>query len=172
MNFVYICFYWRTIQSLSNYSILSPCFFKTYSKQTWISDIKYDRSTKSNLSFEEGADILNLLLFIYFFNVFYVYYIFRFDKATLFPPLLKSILSVSFNIKTCGLEVLLFSEFITIVSILYLYWFNYVVIYVYSNSFIVVHISSPVFGLYLDLDIILAESLFNLITSLLSYKDF
>ena len=41
----------------------------------------------------------------------------RFDKATLFSPLFKSNWSVSLSIKTQGLEVLLFSELIYIVSI-------------------------------------------------------
>ena len=41
-----------------------------------------------------------------------------FDKAIIFSPILKSNLLVSFNIKTYGLDVLLFSEFINIVSIL------------------------------------------------------
>ena len=41
----------------------------------------------------------------------------RFDKAIIFSPLLKSNLSVSLSIKTCGLEVLLFSEFLNIVFI-------------------------------------------------------
>ena len=43
----------------------------------------------------------------------------RFDKAIIFSPIVKSKLLVSFNIKTCGLGVLLFSEFINVVSILY-----------------------------------------------------
>ena len=41
----------------------------------------------------------------------------RFDKAITFLPILKSNLLLS--IKTCRLGVLLFSEFINIVSILY-----------------------------------------------------
>ena len=41
----------------------------------------------------------------------------RFDKAITFSPNLKSNLLVSFNVKTWGLDVLLFSEFINIVSI-------------------------------------------------------
>ena len=41
----------------------------------------------------------------------------RFDKAIIFSPLLKSNLSVKLSIKTCGSEVLLFSEFINIVYI-------------------------------------------------------
>ena len=41
----------------------------------------------------------------------------RFDKVIIFSPIVKSNLLVSFNIKTCGLDVLLFSEFINIVSI-------------------------------------------------------
>ena len=45
----------------------------------------------------------------------------RFDKATLFSPLCKSIFSVRLSIETCGVEVLLFSGFIDIVPILYLY---------------------------------------------------
>ena len=43
----------------------------------------------------------------------------RFDKAIIFSPILKSNLLVSFNIKTCGLDVLLFPKFINIVSIVY-----------------------------------------------------
>ena len=41
----------------------------------------------------------------------------RFDKAIIFSPSLKSNLSDSVGIKTCGSEVLLFSEFINIASI-------------------------------------------------------
>ena len=44
----------------------------------------------------------------------------RFDKAIIFSPRLKSNLSVSFSIKTCVSEVLLFSEFVNIVSIVYM----------------------------------------------------
>ena len=54
-----------------------------------------------------------------------------FDKAMIFSPILQSNLLVSFNIKTCGLDVLLFSEFLNIVSIVYTLWngFNYVIVY-------------------------------------------
>ena len=45
----------------------------------------------------------------------------RFDKEMLFPPLLRSVLSVRLSINTWGLEVLLFSEFMNIVSI-FLYY--------------------------------------------------
>ena len=41
----------------------------------------------------------------------------RFDKAIIFSPLLKSKLSVNVRIKMSGSEVLLFSDFINIVSI-------------------------------------------------------
>ena len=43
----------------------------------------------------------------------------RFDKAITFSPILQPNLLVNFNIKTCGSEVLQFSEFINIVSIFY-----------------------------------------------------
>ena len=43
----------------------------------------------------------------------------RFAKAITFLPMLKSNILVSFNSKTCGLDVLVFSEFIYIVSIFY-----------------------------------------------------
>ena len=43
----------------------------------------------------------------------------RFDKAIMFSPILKSTLLVSFSIKSCGSEFLLFSEVINIVSIVY-----------------------------------------------------
>ena len=43
----------------------------------------------------------------------------RFDKAIIFSPVLKSNLSVSLSSKTCGSEILLFSEIINIVSIVY-----------------------------------------------------
>ena len=36
----------------------------------------------------------------------------RFDSAIIFSPILKSNISGNFNIKTCGLDVLLFSEWI------------------------------------------------------------
>ena len=44
----------------------------------------------------------------------------RFDKATFFSLLCKSILSVRLSIKTFGLEVLQFSQSINLVSMLYL----------------------------------------------------
>ena len=61
----------------------------------------------------------------------------RFDEAIIFSPILKSNLLVSFNIKTCGLDVLLFSEFINIVSIFYMLSdrFDYVVVYFFSDLF-------------------------------------
>ena len=43
----------------------------------------------------------------------------RFGKAIFSSPILKSNLSVSLSIKTRGSEVLLFSEFMNIVFILY-----------------------------------------------------
>ena len=43
----------------------------------------------------------------------------RFDKAIIFSHILKSNLLVNFNIKTCGSDVWLFSEFINIVYIVY-----------------------------------------------------
>ena len=43
----------------------------------------------------------------------------RFDNVILFSALLKFNLSVSLSIKTCGLDVLLFSEFINIVFVFY-----------------------------------------------------
>ena len=52
-----------------------------------------------------------------------------------FLPILKCNLSVSFNIKTCSLGVLLFSEFINIVSILYVDGFDYVIVYFFSDLF-------------------------------------
>ena len=61
----------------------------------------------------------------------------RFDRAIIFSPILKSNLLVSLNIKTHGSEVLLFSEFINIVSIVYtlLNGFDYVVVYFFSDFF-------------------------------------
>ena len=43
----------------------------------------------------------------------------RFFKAILLSPLLQSNLSVNLSIKTCGLEVLIFSELVNIVSVFY-----------------------------------------------------
>ena len=43
----------------------------------------------------------------------------RFDMAITLLSNLKSNLLVSFNVNICGLDVLLFSEFINIVSIFY-----------------------------------------------------
>ena len=53
----------------------------------------------------------------------------RFDKAIIFSPLLKSNLSVKLSIKTCGSEVLLFSEFINIVSIFMIEWLWYYILF-------------------------------------------
>ena len=50
--------------------IFSPCFFKMYSKKSWISVTEYDASGNSNLSFHVGADILNLLLLYELFYIF------------------------------------------------------------------------------------------------------
>ena len=41
----------------------------------------------------------------------------RFDEAIIFSPILKSNLLESFHTKTCGLDNLMFSEFINTVSI-------------------------------------------------------
>ena len=72
----------------------------------------------------------------------------RFDKVIIFSPFLKSNLSMGLSIKMCDSEVLLFSEFINIVSIfnldaillstaplnaISLYWLNYVIVYVFSD---------------------------------------
>ena len=59
----------------------------------------------------------------------------RFDNVILFSALLKFNLSVSLSIKTCGLDVLLFSEFINIVFVFYtlLNRFDYVVVYFFCD---------------------------------------
>ena len=80
-----------------------------------------DLCGNSSLSFHVGADILNLLLLFELFMFFHVLQVLRFHKTMLFSPLRKFILSVRLSIKTCGLEVLMFSEFINMVSILYFY---------------------------------------------------
>ena len=51
----------------------------------------------------------------------------RFYKAIIFSPLCKSNFLASFSIKTCGREVLRFSEFINIVSIV----FNLILLYTF-----------------------------------------
>ena len=48
------------------------CFLLIYPKLSWISDTEYDPSGNSNLSFDGGAEILNLLFFITFLY-FYMY---------------------------------------------------------------------------------------------------
>ena len=58
----------------------------------------------------------------------------RLDKAIFFSPLLQSNFSVSLNITTWGLEVLLFSEFINIVSIFYTCIDLIVIIYFFGDS--------------------------------------
>ena len=97
--------------------MFSPCFFKIYSKYSWIFDTEHDPSGNSNLSFHVGADNLNLLLLYKLFMFFYVQWILRFDKAIIFSPFLIANLSVGLSVTTCGSEVLLFSEFVKIVSI-------------------------------------------------------
>ena len=56
----------------------------------------------------------------------------RFDKTITFSPILKSSLSVSLSTKTFYFEVLLFSEFINIVSIVYIdlimLWYTFLVL--------------------------------------------
>ena len=66
----------------------------------------------------------------------------RFDKAIIFSPILKSNLLVSFNNKTCGLDVWLFYELINIVSILYTLWngFDYVIVYFFRDLFWLIQI--------------------------------
>ena len=61
----------------------------------------------------------------------------RFDKAIIFSPILESNLLVSFNNKTCSLDVLLFYELINIVSIVYTLWngFDYVIVYFFRDLF-------------------------------------
>ena len=61
--------------------------------------------------------LYNFLLLYELFMFFYVLEILRFDKAIFFSPLLQSNLLVSLTIKTRSSEVLLFSEFMNIVSI-------------------------------------------------------
>ena len=55
----------------------------------------------------------------------------RFDKAIMCSPILKSTLLVSFSIKSCGSEFLLFSEVINIVSIVY----NWMLLYTFLVIF-------------------------------------
>ena len=69
------------------------CFFKIYSKESWIANPEYDPSFNSSLSFHVRDDILDLLLLCEVFMFFYVL-ILRFDKAILFSTLHKSNLSV------------------------------------------------------------------------------
>ena len=57
----------------------------------------------------------------------------RFDKAIIFSAILKSNLLVNFNIKTYGLDVLLFSEFINIVSI-----YNWIDLIILLFTFLVI----------------------------------
>ena len=83
-----------------------------------MSNTEYDPSGNSNLSFHVGADILNLLL-LYKLYVFPRVINAKTDKATIFSSILRSNLLVSFNIKTCGLGLLLFCEFINVVFIVY-----------------------------------------------------
>ena len=62
--FIYIC--------TDGLSVFSPCFFKIYSKYSWIFDTDYNQSGKSKLSFHVGADIINLLLLYELFMLFQV----------------------------------------------------------------------------------------------------
>ena len=64
------------------------------------------------------------------------------EGAPICPPpsilnRVKSKLLVSLSIKTCRLDVLLFSEFINIVPIfiILLYWLNYVIVYFFGDLF-------------------------------------
>ena len=60
---------------------------------------------------------MDLLLLHELFMFFHVWEILSFDKVMLFSPLPKCYFSVSLIIKTYGLEVLLFWEFINIIPI-------------------------------------------------------
>ena len=48
--------------NIGAFSPIVSCFLIIYSIKSCISDILYDPSGKSNVSFHVGADILNLLL--------------------------------------------------------------------------------------------------------------
>ena len=83
-----------------------------------MSDTEYDLTGNSDYSFHVGADILNLLFLYYYFMFFHLQYMLRFDKATYLSLLFKSILSERLDNSLWKSDVLLFSEFINIVSIL------------------------------------------------------
>ena len=53
----------------------------------------------------------------------------RFDMAITFLSNLKSNLLVTFNVNTCGLDVLLFSQFTNIVSIFIMIWLGYYILF-------------------------------------------
>ena len=53
----------------------------------------------------------------------------RFDKAIIFLPIRKSNLLVSLKVNTCGLDVILFSEFINILSIFLMIRLSYYIFF-------------------------------------------
>ena len=81
-----------------------------------MSDTEYDLSGNSNLSFHIEADILDILIFYDSFIFFYVYMLW-FDKVTYLSLLFKFILYEILDSSLWGSDVLLFLEFINIVSI-------------------------------------------------------
>ena len=83
------------------------------------SDTEYDATGRSNFPLHVRADILNFLFLYGFFIFFHVLYLLRFDKATYLSLFFKYILSARLSNSLRGLDVLLFSEFIKKVSILY-----------------------------------------------------
>ena len=121
-------------------SVTVSYFLMIYLKYSWLCDKEYDPWGNSNSQFHVGADTLNLLFLHYFFYIyifFHVYYRIRFDKAIYLSLLFKFILSARLSNTLWRLNVLLFSEFINIVSVfvLSLYWIHYIVIYCFSNFF-------------------------------------
>ena len=127
--FVYIYSYWRIIRHCF-------MFFEYISKYSWIYGTKYNPSNNSNLSFQIGADILNVLLLYDSLIFFHGEYMLRFHKATYLSFDLKlfyHVLSLRLRIHLSGADVLLFWEvanivpflyhnFIELVTLLYTFW--------------------------------------------------
>ena len=79
-------------------------------------------------------NLLNLLFLYDFFIFSHLLKILRFDKATYLSLLYKFILSERLSIRLCGSKLLLFFEFINIVSIFYYICIEFIILIVFFFS--------------------------------------
>ena len=115
-NPVFYCYKYILIGRLS---VTFLSFLIIYLKWPWISDTENDPSEYSNLSLHVGSDNSSLLLLYGFLIISYAYQMLRFHKAIYLSLLLKCILSTRLSNSLWASEVLLFLEYINILSLLF-----------------------------------------------------